>query len=1208
MAEAAAARQDRRDQPEPVAIVGIGLRFPGGNRTLDGFGDFLAAGRSGIGPLPVERWAPGTGIFGTTAGGFLDRIDEFDAGFFNISPKQAQYMDPQQRLLLETAWEALDNAGLDNAKLKHGNGGVYIGATPFDYTLELEYLSYAELDGNLSTGIGSYPLSGRLSYFLGWRGPSLTVDTACSSSITALHQAVQGLRNGECEVALCGAVNALHHPRIFTILSHGQVLSPDGRCKAFDDAADGYGRAEGCGVLVLKRLSDAQRDGDRVLALVTGTAIGQDGESAGLTAPNGTAQEGVMRAALADAGLGHGDLQYVEAHGTGTPLGDPIEMGSIVSVFGGVTVGSLKSNIGHMEPAAGLGGIVKVVLQFANEVFYPHLYDKPSSRIPWDSIPVRIPVECEPWKADTPRRAAVNAFGLAGAIGIAILEEPPRVAPAIAPAAGGPHVLTLSAKSREALKAQASSLATYLEARPELGLADICHTRNAGRTHFKHRIAGVVKDRADLGRLLSREVADTKRVGKVAFLFTGSGSQYAGMGRPLFEQFPVFREAAQECDRLFAPLIGRSILDVMWTGDGLGETVHTHAALFTVEYALAQLWLSWGIRPNALIGHSVGEIVAATVTGLFGLADGIAFLVRRAWLIESVPTPGGMAAVAAPVSEVAPLLDGYPDLAIAAINSPHQCVISGGAASLAEVTKKLKGVTRLHVASPFHSPLLKDAADRLRETLAAVEFGEPQFTLITHLEGDPATPDYWARHLVEAVNFEAGMRTVADRGKHVMIEIGPASALLSLGRQTVTDDGHRWIPSLSARDTDGTAIRRALAEVYTAGHSVDWHAVHKSLPGHRIELPAYAFDSRRHWLPPGSGQATGPVLLGAETSNHDFVREHSARLTRGNPAYLADHTAQGRVFIPATAYVESLLELSDAVHGEIRTIEQIRFHEALFVDEQVTLETRVEDSAVEIRSGGRLLVTARLGDKPEHSGWRLPDGAPGRVLSADEVYAAYEAVGLDYGPQFRRVSSVERYGPDVTVAELHGRDIAASEHMPPPVLDAVTHGLAALVEPGATYVTAGIHSVRVFRKPRGERLRAMLRVAPPGPIGVGFTADGLLLDGDDTIAELHGISFLRVRAAAALAQDKPHVITEPGERTTLGVVLGVLAGLLRIDDPARIDPQATFLELGVDSLVAADARTALETALGQPLEPSVVFDHPSPEALAAHLSAVHSRR
>ncbi|MDG9703218.1 type I polyketide synthase [Streptomyces sp. DH37] len=1278
---------------EPVAVIGVGFRFPGGNDTVDGFDEFLRNGGSGIRPLPRDRWdvdaftsedadAPGT--IRTAAGGFLERIDEFDPQFFGIAPKQAHYVDPQQRLLLETAWEALENACVDPTAVR--DGGVYVGATPLDQAMELDSVPYEKLDGALATGMGAYPLSGRLSYFLRWRGPSLTTDTACASSLTALHMAVEGLRNGECGIALCGGVNALHHPKIFAILSRNQMLAPDGRCKAFDEAADGYARAEGCGVLVLKRLSDARRDGDTVLALVRSTAIGHNGESAGLTAPNGTAQEAVMRRALERAGLEPGDIQYVEAHGTGTPLGDPIEMGSINGVFGDahrdgdpLTVGSVKSNLGHMEPAAGLGGIVKVILQMRAGVFYPHLYEQPSGRIPWDRYPVTVPTECRPWKAPV-RRAMVNSFGVAGAIGIAVVEEAPaQPAPAGAPESardagppgpgGGLHVFTLSAKSREALGLQVERHRRYLAERPGTDMADLCLTRNVGRVHFNHRMAAVVRDGSELAAALERQAAAPAEGGrspgglrKAAFLFTGSGSQYVGMGSALYRRFPVFRSHVDACDELFARHLGRSVRDIMLgtapdAEARLAETVYTHAALFTLEYSLARLWQSWGVRPTALIGHSVGEVVAAAVAGLFTLEDGVFFLAERARLIQSVTTPGGMAAVSAPAAEVEPLLAGLDDVSICAVNSPRQCVVSGGAGSLAEVTEALRRrdvtVTPLRVSSAFHSPLMDGILEPLRAALADVEFHEPAVTLISCLSGavaapgEMATADYWVRHVREAVDFEGGMRALAARGRHVFLEVGPSSALGSLGRRCVPDGRHLWLSSLRSGDGEGRAVLQALADAYRAGLAISWPAVHEGGPGRMIPLPTYAFDRRRYWLPDQVGRhglgaaATAHPLLGTEVRGGERdggVREFVTRLGPGSTAYLADHTVRGRPFVPAAAYAEAVLALMDAVHGDTRRpIEDLRFHEALFLT-GAPVEVRTScrpigdgRSSVEIvsRTPGRdgpverRHVTAVIGASDGRgpalgdSGRRVLDrsaapGEPDRELDGEEVRAAYAAAGLEYGPHFSRVDRVVRYGPDFTLSELDGREVSPAEHMPPPLFDAVTHGLAALAdsrETGETYMSVGIASVRAFRKPRAPRLRAALRLERGGD-GPAFTVDALLLEGDEPVLEISGMAFKRLAAAPAPPPSAPaSPAASPssapsggrGPAPTEAFVRSAVARLLSIDDPESVGPDTPFLDLGMDSLVATELRSLLEAELGVSLAASAVFDHPSVEQLVEFL-------
>jgi acyl transferase domain-containing protein len=1288
---------------EPIAVIGIGLRFPGGNDTLDGFADFLRVGGSGITALPTERWngaTSGHGVPGepnairTRAGGFLDHIDRFDAQFFNIAPKHAQYIDPQQRMLLETTWTALEHANLDPTALRHGNGGVYVGATPFDYALELEALPYSELDGNLATGIGGYPMCGRLSYFLGWRGPSLNTDTACASSLTALHLAVEGLRARECEIAVCGAVNALHHRRIFAILSNGQVLAPDGHCKTFDDAADGYARAEGCGVLVLKRLSTARTDGDTIHALIRGTAIGQDGESAGLTAPNGAAQQEAMRTVLRKTMLEPGDIQYVEAHGTGTSLGDPLELSSINAVFSTahsetdrLTVGSVKANIGHMEPVAGIGGLIKVILQLRERVFFPHRYLTPSTRVPWDTYPITVPTTCQPWVAEQ-RRAMVNSFGLAGAIGVAVLEQPPdepaEQGNTPERSTDGWSVFTLSARSRPALALQIERYQRYVAEHPETPVADICYTRNVGRAHFQHRIAGMVRNTGELVALLDREAAavtgeprsqaDARKTRKIALLFTGSASQYPGMGAGAYRRFPMFRQCVDDCDELFTPHLGRSVRALILGSDPdsaalLRDTVPAHAALFTLEYSLARLLMSWGVRPNVLIGHSVGEIIAATVAGLFPLPDGVAFLAARARLIESVSVRGGMAAVSAPADRVAPVLADWPLLSIAAINSPAQCVISGEADALARVVTILRDrgetVTPLNVSTAFHSPLMEEVAEPLGDVVAGLHFSEPAMTLVSNLTGgviafaELSTPDYWVRHLCSAVDFEAGLRTVAARGRHVMIEVGPSAALISLARQCIPDDGQLMVSCLRPGEDAGEALGRSLATLYTAGLTPHWDQVHVGGPGRKIALPTYVFDRKRYWLPinedrhttSGQGEQGGHSLLGTRvTPDTDLVRnEFVSQLSAGNPAYLADHTVMGKTFLPATAYVEMVLAVCDVVRGDTHArITDLRFDEALFLTERPTeVRTRAEVAAngdIEVTVVSRSLgadgtverrhASGRIGQAapyltPSRAGAALrrradQPGLPSRQLTRAQVYAAYERVGLDYGSRFRRVDWVTRHGDDLAISEMSGRNIATGEYAPPPVLDSATHGLAILADDGRHYVAVGIAEVRAFRKPRAARLRSVLQMRrQSGADGVAFTIDVLLQEDTEPIAELRGMAF---RQLTSMIHDQAspgsgdhsgstgaHPVTPPDRAALLAasrtsrvasirdLIRNLVAELLHIEDAASIDAHATFLELGLDSLVGLRMKAALEATLEVQLAESVAFDHGSPAGLADFL-------
>ncbi|GAA4462184.1 type I polyketide synthase [Phytohabitans houttuyneae] len=1203
------------DLHEPIAIIGIGLKFPGGSESADDFDEFLRDGRSGIRPIPEDRWdvaafqANGTeekGKITPSAGGFLDRIDLFDAPFFNISPKEAAYVDPQQRMVLETAWQALEHAGVDPTPLRRGNGGVYIGATSFDYALALDSLAYEDLDGHLAAGITMFPISGRLSYFLGWRGPSVNVDTACSSSLSALHMAMQGLRLRECDIALCGGVNALHHPRIMVMFSHGQMLAADGRCKTFDESADGYARAEGCGMVVLKRLADAERDGDNVLAVVRGTAIGQDGDSAGLTVPNGPAQELVFRNALADAGLKPADIQYVEAHGTGTPLGDPIELGAISNVFAAshtkdhpLIVGSAKTNVGHMEPASGIVGVIKSVLQLRSGTIYPHLnFEEPSRRIPWDAYPVSVPTECRPWDAPV-RRALVNSFGFAGTIAAAVLEQAPERAEPDAPPRrpAVPSVFTLSGKNAAGLRRQAETYRAFVDREPDIDVASLCFTAALTRAHLPHRLAGVVTDRADLVKLLDAGMAADRPaagsgVRKIAYMFAGQGSQYAGMGARLYAQFPVFRRHVDECDRLFARHLPESVRAVMHgqAADAtlLNQTGYTQPALFTLEYALAQLWMSWGVRPNVLIGHSIGEVTAATIAGLFSLADAVTLVAHRAQLMQAVQAPGGMAAISAPVATVEPLLAAHPGLALAAVNSPNQTVVSGAEAPLVELISQVRDlghqVERLTVSHAFHSPLMVEVFDRFRSAIAGITFRRPAIPLISNLTGAVAkfseigTAEYWVRHIGEPVLFMAGLQAIEQRGRHAFIEIGPSTALTAMARLSLPAGDHRWIASLRRSQPDGDHALRGLAELYSAGVNVAWPAVYADQEHPKVPLPTYAFERKRYWLPAKSrtaspASAASHPLLGPEVHEDvprdGGVREFVAHYAADQPATLNGHAVGDEPVLPAAAYVELLLALRDAVYGDTRAaIRDLRVHEPLPLSTEATVEVRTRlrplpdgGAEVEVVAGPDLqrYATATLTGDESAAGvderLRALASEPGAVLEvadADDIYTDLASVDRRYEGAYRLVTSASRHPDGVVTATLTGRTGTAVEHLPVEILECALHSVVALDTQSPAFTPERFGSVRLLRKPRGEHLRVVARVEAVS--SEQRRADILLLDGATPVAELldvrlvlpgapqkrpaflHRLNWLRQRATPGPAGRARHVVVLGGDRARLAAL------------------------------------------------------------------------
>ncbi|MDQ2873909.1 MAG: acyltransferase domain-containing protein, partial [Actinomycetota bacterium] len=890
---------------EPLAIIGIACRFPGGADTPDRYWQLLRSGTDAISEVPADRWdinklyeadpeAPGK--MTTRWGGFLPQVDQFDPQFFGISPREAESMDPQQRLVLETSWEAIERAGIAADTLAGSQTGVFLGAGNCDYSLlalkSAEPLRNAGL--HRVTGSATNIIAGRVSYTLGLRGPCLIVDTACSSALVAVHLAAQSLRSGECDLALAGGVSLMLAPELSIMFSKAHMLAPDGRCKTFDAAADGFARGEGCGVIVLRRLSDALAHDDPVLAVVRGSAVNQDGRSSGLTAPNGQAQQAVIRQALASAQLDPAQIGYVETHGTGTALGDPIEVQALAAVLSQdraaddpVLIGAVKTNVGHLEAASGVAGLIKTVLALYHQEIPPSLhFQHPSPHIPWAELPVTVPTRLVPWPAgDRPRLAGVSSFGFSGTNAHVILGEAPQ-RPAAVPQASRPvHLLCLSAKNETALSELARRYQRFIAAVPSAALADVAHTANAGRAHFTHRAALTAGSLAEMGDklgALAKSPAAGIRAGHaippITFLFSGQGAQYAGMSRQLYETQPTFRAAMQRCDELLRPHLDRSLLSVLYPEGGdatpLDDTTYTQPALFALEYSLAEVWRSWGITPSAVLGHSIGEYAASCVAGVLSLEGALSLIARRARLMGELPRDGAMAAVFASETEVASAIAAYQELAIAAVNGPDNTVISGATAAVEEVSAALRAsgtrVERLTVSHAFHSPLMDPVLDALERSAGAVSFGEPRIDLVTNLTGErlPAgqTLDarYLRRHARETVRFQDGMTSLHELGYSLFVEIGPRPVLLGMGRRCLPDDAGVWLPSLRKNRGDWHSMLDSLGTLYTGGVTADWENLDRGFPGRRVILPTYPFQRQRYWAvqadaPDGASQRDTPA-------------------------------------------------------------------------------------------------------------------------------------------------------------------------------------------------------------------------------------------------------------------------------------------------------------------------------------------------------------
>lgn len=1247
------ARVDELEQAgrEPIAIVGIGCRLPGGIHSPEHFWQLLSQGRGAIREVPRERWdvdaywspdpqAPGK--IPSRYGGFLDAVDHFDPAFFGVAPREAAAMDPQQRLVLETAWEALEDAGLAPDRLAGSPTGVFIGIGLNDYgrlQVPAQSADTTLLDAYAITGNALCIAANRLSYVLDLQGPSLSIDTACSSSLVALHQACRSLRNDECTLALVGGSNLLLAPDISVTVS--KFLAADGRCKFGDARADGYVRGEGVIMVVLMKLARALAERAPIYALVRGSAVNQDGYSSGLTVPNGVAQQALLRAALTDAGVEPATLSYLEAHGTGTALGDPIELHAIGAVLGAarepgseLLVGSVKTNIGHLEAGAGLAGVVKVALALKHGALPPSLnFSSPNPHIPFESLHLRVPTELTLWpQGKLPRRAGVSSFGFGGTNAHAILEEAPALVVPDRSADERPlQILPLSAKDEPALRDLAARYAALLATQPDLPLADLCAMAGYGRTHFAQRAAFTAPSTSELRTQLEEFSQGTLPLGasvgtvraaklRVALLFTGQGAQYLGMGRRLYATQPTFRSVFDHCAELLRTELDYDLREIIFSEDEaaqalLDQTANTQPALFALEYALAELWQSWGVVPTAVLGHSVGEYVAAVVAGVLSLEDGLRLVAARGRLMGRLPVGGTMASIFASPERVQAALSPHRDrVTIAAINEPEHVVIAGEEALVEAVSASFAAegvkVRRLITSHAFHSPLMDPILAEFEQLAQTLTYRPPTIPLIANLTGEAwptgNSPDatYWRRHLREPVQFAAGVQALARLGCELFVEVGPAPVLTAMGSRCLPDTAAIWLPSLRQGTDDWQTMLKSLGALYVAGITVDWRGFERDYWRQHIAAPTYPFQGERYWFKatPQQPRATGfaqihPLLDRRLCSPALQGLVYESTLSLARLPLLADHRVYNTPIFPVAGFIELVCAAARHAFAKGAQLDELLVQQAMNVPEEAELSVQT----IFNDSGGDSIAFQVLSQAQDGTVWHTH--ATGRLVrgnavSADtgpslakaqasckievdvqKTYAMVGDLGMAYGPTFRGLAELWRgTGEALGRACLPSQlvDEAGAYALHPALLDACLQTSAALLAPDgdALYLPLGLEGFVQYRAAEGELWsHVILSKGEPGDETLScrlrlFDPVGVL------VAEARALILKQARRAALMPRITAHadwwyeVVWRPAP--AMATANGAAPGQWLI-----IGNQGVYSQALADRLVAAGAHTTL---------------------------------
>ncbi|GFE68913.1 type I polyketide synthase [Chroococcus sp. FPU101] len=1134
---------------EPIAIIGIGCRFPKAPNP-DAFWQLMRDGKDAITEVPPSRWDLNLYYHpdfkepnktNTKWGGFLEQVDQFDPQFFGIAPREVPTIDPQQRLILEVAYEALEDAGLILEQLAGSRTGVFIGIGSHEYSTMVwhKFLN----DPYSTTGTANCLAANRISYVFDFKGPSLAVDTACSSSLVAVHLACQSLARGESTLALAGGVNILLLPGGVIGFTKGGFLSSDGRCKSFDADANGYVRSEGAGVVVLKPLKNALADGDPIYATIRGTASNQDGRTDGLAAPNLQSQIEVLQEAYQNAGISPDQVQYIEAHGTGTKIGDRIELESLGTVLSQnrnlndvCAIGSVKTNIGHTETAAGIAGLIKAVLCLKNRQIPPNLhFNKPNTAVDWSKLPIKVQKNLIPWNnAKTPLIAGVNSFGFGGTNAHIVIEEAPvqtrhnvQMRHGVSlPILERPfHLLTLSAKTEPALRELSLKYQEYLAQHPVTSIADICFTANTRRSVFNHRLSVIVESREQLQENLAAfvqgnettqgaEVASALRYSQIndgnvdspiVFLFTGQGSQYINMGRQLYETQPLFRQTLDRCADILEPYLDQPLLDIL-ASNAIDQTIYTQPALFALEYSLAMLWMSWGVMPSVVLGHSVGEYVAACLAGVFSLEDGLKLIAARGRLMQSLSDDGMMLAVLASETTVQDAIQSYvKEVSIAAFNGYQSFVISGKREAILTIQTNLtaKGIktTPLKVSHAFHSPLMEPILDDFAQVAREINYHRPQLSLISNLTGDfitdeIATSEYWCLHIRQAVKFAQSIATLQKHNYKILLEIGPQPILLGMSRTASSSSFEPlMLPSLRSGVLDWQQLLQSLSELYLKGYKINGLGFDQEYSRRLVSLPSYPFQRQRYWAQNAEDfiatfatqvQKSNPAihaLLGQKLSvaNSTSIL-FQTKISQTSPIYLQDHCLGNTPVFPAAAYLEMAIAASSSLYPKNNIqLKNVRIEQPLTLSEDVSKTIQLildpiesqfkvfsvnETQVSTLHAQGDIIISEKYQQKPVNL--QKIKNECHQVLSIAEHYQNCQKQGFNYGSFFQGIQKLLfSKGQALGLIKLSDnlQQEAKTYHLHPALLDASFQVIGAILEQkqDIIYLPVGLESIDFYR-------------------------------------------------------------------------------------------------------------------------------------------------